>query len=49
MLLAEEELPVQVAQIDCVEVDEVDLSETRQDEVLEQLASDAAGADHEHA
>ena len=44
MLLSEEELAVQIAQIDGVEIDDVDLAETSQDEVLEKLASDTASA-----
>jgi hypothetical protein len=49
MLLAEEELAVQVAEVDGVEVDNVDLSEAGKNEVLEEFASNAAGADHQHA
>ena len=44
MLLSEEELAVQIAQIDGVEIDDVDLAETSQNEVLEKLASDTASA-----
>jgi len=35
MLLAEEELPVEVAEVDCVEVNNVDLSEPSENDVLE--------------
>jgi hypothetical protein len=49
VFLAEEELPVEVAEVNRIEVDNVDLPEAGKDEVLEQLASDAASADHEHA
>ena len=48
MLVAEEELAVKVAQIDGVEVNNVDLSEARKGKVLEELASDATGAYHQH-
>jgi hypothetical protein len=49
VLVAEEELAIEIAQINRVEVDDVDLAEAGQDEVLEQLAADAAGAYHQHA
>ena len=49
VLLAEEKLPVEIAEVDCIEVDNVDLAKAGENEVLEELASDAAGADHEHA
>jgi hypothetical protein len=35
MLLAEEELPVEVAKVDCIEVDDVDFPEAGKNEVLE--------------
>lgn len=47
MLHAEQELAVEIAQVDGVQVDDVDLAEAREDEVLEQFAADAASADHE--
>jgi hypothetical protein len=49
VLVAEQELAVQIAEVDGVEVDYVDVAEADEDEVLEQLAADAARADHEHA
>ena len=48
MLVSEEELPVQVAEIDRVEVDDVDFAEAGADEVLEELAADATGSNHQH-
>jgi len=49
VLLSEEELAVEVGHVDGVEVDHVDLAEAHEREVLEQLAAEAAGADHQHA
>ncbi len=49
MLLAEEKLPVEIAEVDRIEVDNVDLAKAGENEVLEEFASDAASADHEHA
>lgn len=47
VLEAEEELAVQVGEIDGVQVDDVDVAEAGEEEVLEQLAADTAGADEE--
>ncbi len=49
MFLSEEELAVQVAQIDGVKIDDVNLAKAGQDQILEQFASDPAGADEEHS
>ena len=49
MLVAEEKLAVQVAQVDGVEVDDVDFTETSENEVLEQLTANTASSYHEHA
>ena len=49
MLVAEEKLAVQVAQVDGVEVDDVDFTETSENEVLEQFAADAASSYHQDA
>jgi hypothetical protein len=49
VLIAEEKLAVQVAEIDGVEVDDVDVAKAREHEILEQLAPDAAGAHHQNA
>lgn len=49
MLMSEEELTVEVAQVDCIKVDDVDFAESREDEVFEELAADAAGANKEDA
>jgi len=47
--VAEEELPIEVGYIDGVHIDDVDLAETHQRKVLEQLAAQAARANHEHS
>jgi hypothetical protein len=49
MLVAEEELAIQVTEIDCIEIDDVNLAEAGEDEVFEQLAADAAGSNKEDA
>jgi hypothetical protein len=49
VLIAEQELPVEVAQVDGVQIDNVNLPEAREDEVLEQLAADAARSHHQNA
>lgn len=49
VLVAEQELAIQVAEVDGVEVDNVHVAEAHEDEVLEQLAADAARTDHEDA
>ena len=49
VFVAEEELAVQIREVDRVEIHNVDLAEASEDEILEELAADAAGTDHEHA
>lgn len=49
VLVAEEELSVEVGEVDGVEVDDVYFAEAALDESLEQFAADAAGADEENA
>lgn len=44
VLVPEKKLPIQIAQVDRVEIDDVDLSKPGEDEILEQLASDAPSA-----
>lgn len=45
--LSEKELSIQIRQVNRVEVDDLNVAETNEDEVLEQFAPDAAGADDE--
>lgn len=47
MFLSEEKLAVEVAQVDRIEVDDVDLSEAREDEVLQQFTANTSSTDHE--
>ena len=49
MLAPKQKLPVQVAEVDGVQVDNVNLPEASQNEVLEEFATDAASADHQNA
>jgi len=49
VLVAEQELAVEVAQVDGVEVDDVDFAKAGENEVLEQLAANATSSYHEHA
>ena len=49
LLIPEQKLPVQVADVDRVHVDDVEPAEPGQRQVLEQLASQPSGADNEHA
>jgi hypothetical protein len=49
MFVSEEELAVEVAEVDCVEIDDVDFAEASEGEVLEKFAADPAGADEEDA
>lgn len=48
MLLSEEELPVQVAQIDGVEVDNVDFAVACEQEVLEEFAADTPSSYYQY-
>ena len=49
MFVSEEELAIEVAEVDGVEIDDVDLAEAGQGEVLEEFAADAACADEQDA
>ena len=49
MFMSEEELAIEVAQVDCIQVDNVDFAEPGQDEVFEEFAADAACANKEDA
>lgn len=49
MFVTKQKLTIEVAQIDGVQVNYVYFTETGEQEVLEQLAADAASADQEHA
>lgn len=45
VFMSEEELPVQIAQIDSIKIDDMDLPEASEDEILEKFTSDTPGAD----
>ena len=47
MLVSEQELAIQVAEVDRIQVDDVNLAKAREDQILEELASDASSADHQ--
>lgn len=49
VFVTEKELSVQVAQVNGVEVDDVNFAESKENEVLEELAADAAGAHHQYS
>jgi hypothetical protein len=49
VLVAEQELAIEVAQVDGVEVDDVDLAKAGEDKVLEELAADATSSHHQDA
>ena len=49
MFVPEEKLAIEIAEIDGVKVDNVNLTETSEDNILQQLATDAAGTDHQNA
>lgn len=47
--MSEEKLTIKVAQIDGIKIDNVDLSETRKDEIFKKLASDPASSYQQNA
>ena len=47
MLMSEQELAVQVAQVDGVEIDNVGFTEASEDEVLQKLTADTASTNHQ--
>lgn len=49
VFMSEKELAIEVTQVDGVKVDNMNFAEARQDEVFEELASNAAGANQQHA
>ena len=44
--MPEQKLPVQVAEINGIEIDDVDLAEAGEDQIFEQFAANAAGSHH---
>lgn len=49
MFLSKEELAVQVAEIDCVKVDDVNFTEAGEDKVLQKLAANSTSTNHQHS
>ena len=41
MLMTKEKLPIKIAQIDCVEIDDMNLTEAGEDKVLQQLTANS--------
>ena len=48
VLIPEEELPIEIAQVDRVQVDDVNLAEASEDEILEELAANTTSAHHKN-
>lgn len=48
MFMSKEELAIEVTQIDCVKVDDVNLTEAGKDKVLEELTSNTSGSDKKY-
>ena len=46
--MSEEELAIEVAKIDCIQVYDMNFAKACQDQVLEQLTSYTTGADHQN-
>ena len=49
MFETEEKLAIQIAQVDGIEIDDVNFAEAGEEEVLEEFATDAASSNQEHA
>lgn len=47
MLMTEKELAVEVAEVDCVKINNVDFTEAGEDKILEQFAANSTDADHQ--
>lgn len=47
--MSEEKLAIEVAQIDGIEIDDMDVTEPCEDEVFEKLASDSTSTNHQYA
>ena len=43
--MPEEELPVQIAQVDGIKIDDMNLTEASEDKILEKFASNTSSAD----
>jgi hypothetical protein len=47
--MSKEKLTIEVAQIDGIEIDDLDLAEACEDKVFEKLTSDSTSTHHQHA
>jgi len=48
VLVPKEKLAIEIAKVDSVEIDDVDLAEAGQHKVLEEFASDPASSNHKY-
>ena len=48
MLLTKEKLTVEVAEVDCVQIHDVDLAKAGEDKVLQKFAANSSSTDHQN-
>ena len=48
MLLTKEKLTVEVAEVDSVQINDVNFAEAGKDEILQELTANSASADHQN-
>ena len=48
MLMAEKELAIKIAEIDGVEINDVNLTETSEDKIFEQFTANSPGSNHQY-
>lgn len=49
MLVSEEKLAVEIGEVDSIKIDDVNLAEATKYQVFEELAANAASANHKHS
>ena len=49
MLVTEEKLSIQIAEVDSIQIDDVNFAEAGEDKVLQKLAANPPSADHQDA
>lgn len=47
MLITKKKLAIEVAEVDCVKIDDVDFAEAGKDKVLQEFAANASSADQQ--
>jgi hypothetical protein len=47
--MSKEKLSIEVAQVDCIEINNMNLPEACEDKILEKLASDSTSSHHQYA